>query len=195
MATRTGRIHGFVMALVTLALFACCAAPSVAQTAHSSTPASISSLWPTWSKARPDDVQSVQSIINAYFDVLSGSATTERDWDRFKSLSLPDGRFVSLKTWNNDPHLIPDIASVQQMVERLRINLRKADSEERPIDIQVTTSRSLVHAFVTSETHVHVSNGVRSARFVESFELVKDADRYWIVEISSEMIPDSYRSQ
>ena len=191
MATRTGRIHCSAIALLTLALFTCCAAASVAQTARGSTPASISSIWPTWPKARPEDVQSVQSINNAYFDVLSGSATTERDWDRFKSLFLPDGRFVNLHTWDNDPHLIPAVFDLDRLIEMLKVNLRKADSDEHPVDIQVKTSSSMVQAFVTSEVHIHSSTGDHSARFINGFELVKDVDRYWIVEVTHEMIPAS----
>jgi len=191
MATRTGRIHCYVFALLTLALFTCCAAASVAQTARSSTPASISSIWPTWPKARPEDVQSVQNIINAYFDVQSGRATTERDWDRFKSLFLPDGRFVNLHTRDNDPHLIPALLDLERQIEMLRVNLRKADSDERPIDIQIKASSSMVQAFVTSEVHIHSSSGDHAARFINSVELVKDVDRYWIVEVTHEMIPAS----
>ncbi len=186
MAARKGRIHYVAITLLTLVLSGRGTAQNASQTPRSSTPASIYSLWPAWPKARQEDVQSIQSIINAYFDVLSGSATVERDWDRFKSLFLPDGRFVSLRTRDNDPHLIPDITSVQQMSERFRTNLRKADSEERAIDIRVKTSSDIVQAFVVSEVHIHSSSGDQSARFINSFELVKDVDRYWIVEVTHE---------
>ncbi len=187
MAGTPSLVRLYAMSLLTLISMSCCIAQSSPQTPHPPKVASIHSLWPTWPQARPEDVQSVQSVINTYFAILSGSAATERDWDRFRSLFLPDGRFVGVKTWNPDPHIIPDVASVQQMVERLNINVRKAGSEELPLDIRSEEVSDLVHAFVTSESHTHTSkNGDLSARFVYSFELTKDADRYWIVEISKE---------
>ncbi len=180
-------IRLYAIVLLTLMLPSHCIAQNAAQTSHRPKAASIYSLWPTWPKARPEDVQSVQSVIKTYFEILSGSATTERDWDRFRSLFLPDGRFVAVRTWNNDPHIIPDALDVQKMIERLKANLQKADSEERPLDIQVKDASDLVQAFVTSEIQIHTTvNGDLSAHRVYSFELVKDVDRYWIVEILSE---------
>src|SRR5512141_2974881 len=44
-------------------------------------------------KARPEDVKSVDAIIVALYDVISGPAGP-RDWDRMKSLMLPDARFM-----------------------------------------------------------------------------------------------------
>ena len=172
-----------------------CIAQNNAEKPHGPNPASIYSLWPNWPKARAEDVQSPQNLVKTYFEILSGSAKSERDWDRFRSLFLPDGRFVAVKTWNSDPHLIPDVEDTQKMIERLSANLRKADLEERPLEIQVREFADFVQISVTSETHIRNSNGDLSSRFAHSFELLKDADRYWIIEVSSEMVPNSFRPQ
>jgi hypothetical protein len=182
-----GLVRHYAIVLLTLMSLSHCIAQNAEQTPHRQETASIYSLWPTWPKARPEDVQSVQSVIRTYFEILSGSAATERDWDRFRSLFLPDGRFVAVRTWNNDPHLIPDALDMQKMIERFKTNLHKADSEERPLEIQVKNASDLVQALVTSEIQIHTTaNGDLLAHRVYSFELVKDADRYWIVEILSE---------
>jgi hypothetical protein len=187
-AKTQSRIHLYAMVLLTLNFMGHGIAQNSSETSQKTTTTSINSLWPSWPKARPEDVQSAQSTIKTYFEILSGSASTERDWDRFKSLFLPDGRFIGVKTWNNDPHLIPDTMDVQKLVERLKSNLRKADSEESPVDIQVKEVSHLVQVFVTSEVHVHtLTNGDLSARYLSSFELVKDADRYWIVEVLNDI--------
>lgn len=158
-------------------------------------PASISSLWPNWPKARPEDVQSVNSVISCYFAVLSGDAKTPRDWNRFKSLFLPDGRLIDIKTWYDDPHLIPAVFDLQRLTEILTVNLRKGDFEEHPVDIQMHVSGSLIQAIVTSETRINVATGVRKARFLYSFELIKDVDRYWIVEVLEQPISGSGRPE
>src|SRR4051812_40315100 len=44
-------------------------------------------------EAKPEDVKSIDSIVAALYDVISGPAGT-RDWDRFRSLFAPEGRLI-----------------------------------------------------------------------------------------------------
>ncbi len=46
---------------------------------------------PEWPKAKKADVESVDSLMAALYDVISGPAGKARDWERFRSLFLPDG--------------------------------------------------------------------------------------------------------
>ncbi|HKT47412.1 MAG TPA: hypothetical protein VJP87_07805, partial [Candidatus Acidoferrales bacterium] len=46
---------------------------------------------PVWPAANPKDVESIDAIVHAVYDVISGPAG-ERDWNRFRSLFAPDGR-------------------------------------------------------------------------------------------------------
>ncbi|MFB3112623.1 MAG: hypothetical protein ACE10G_11370, partial [Gemmatimonadales bacterium] len=39
--------------------------------------------------ADPADVESVDAIVAAVYDVISGAAGQERDWDRMRSLFIP----------------------------------------------------------------------------------------------------------
>src|SRR5579884_3403646 len=43
--------------------------------------------------ARADDVKSIDSIMHAIYDVISGPMGS-RDWDRFRSLFLPQARLT-----------------------------------------------------------------------------------------------------
>jgi len=49
---------------------------------------------PDWlaAKSRPGDVDTVDHLLVSLYDVISGAAGKPRDWDRFRSLFLPDGR-------------------------------------------------------------------------------------------------------
>jgi hypothetical protein len=42
--------------------------------------------------ANPADVSSVDAIMAATYDVISGPPTKARDWDRFRSLFIPGAR-------------------------------------------------------------------------------------------------------
>src|SRR6188474_2712355 len=44
--------------------------------------------------ANPADVGSIDAIIAAVYDVISGPAGKKRDWDRMRSLFLPGARLI-----------------------------------------------------------------------------------------------------
>src|SRR4051812_2510620 len=44
--------------------------------------------------ANPADVASIDAILGALYDVISGPAGKKRDWDRMRSLFAPGGRLV-----------------------------------------------------------------------------------------------------
>lgn len=46
--------------------------------------------------ARPEDVKSVDTIVAALYDVISGPAGKPRDWTRFKSLFSPKGTLAAV---------------------------------------------------------------------------------------------------
>jgi len=45
--------------------------------------------------ANPADVSSIEAILAAVYDVISGPAGKQRDWDRMRSLFLPGARLIS----------------------------------------------------------------------------------------------------
>ena len=46
--------------------------------------------------ANPADVASVDAIITAVYEAFSGSAGEERNWDRFRSLFIPEARLIAV---------------------------------------------------------------------------------------------------
>ena len=44
--------------------------------------------------ANPADVATMDSIIAAVYDVISGPAKSQRNWDRFRSLFVPGARLI-----------------------------------------------------------------------------------------------------
>src|SRR4051812_11940456 len=49
---------------------------------------------PAIPSANPADVTSIDAILDAAYDVISGPAGKQRDWDRFRSLFIPEARFI-----------------------------------------------------------------------------------------------------
>ncbi len=47
-----------------------------------------------WPEADPADVATLDALVETVYAVISGPADEERDWDRFRSLFLPEARLV-----------------------------------------------------------------------------------------------------
>lgn len=64
------------------------AAPAWAQTAPAASPPAAAASQPP-AEARAEDVASIDAIVAAIYDVISGEAGQPRDWARFHGLFLP----------------------------------------------------------------------------------------------------------
>src|SRR5271156_6916811 len=65
---------------------------------------------PGWPAAKnASDVDTVEHLLASLYDVISGPAGKPRDWDRFRSLFLPDGRLGVIR---------PDISATRDAPER-----------------------------------------------------------------------------
>lgn len=71
------------------AALALVAGPTLAQTAPAAAPAAAAPASPPEAVARPGDVASIDAIVAALYDVISGEAGEARDWARFHGLFLP----------------------------------------------------------------------------------------------------------
>jgi hypothetical protein len=144
-------------------------------------PTSIASH-PTWPKAKPDDVKSIDAIVAATYDAISGPKGQERDWNRFRSLFLPDGRLLPTVSLP-DGHADVRPMTVDQYVERASGNFKNTGFFERGISQKVESFGNIVHVFTTYESRHSADDPKPFARGINSFQLLKDADRYWIVSI------------
>src|SRR5712672_1932165 len=68
-------------------------------------PPSLSSRVPA---PRPDDTKSLDSILRAIYDVISGPAG-DRDWNRFRALFVPEARLTSNTRRDGGPVRLLDV--------------------------------------------------------------------------------------
>ncbi|MFB1484026.1 hypothetical protein [Corallococcus sp. RDP092CA] len=66
--------------------------PNPLKAAAERTQAALARLRP----ARPEDVKSLDAILKALYDVISGPAGAPRDWQRFRSLFPPGAQRIPL---------------------------------------------------------------------------------------------------
>jgi hypothetical protein len=130
--------------------------------------------------ARPDDVKSIDSILAALYGVISGPAG-ERDWDRFRSLFLAQGRLTSA-TKNPDGSWRVRPMSVDDYAKGAGGYFAQHAFYESPIVNRIETFGNVTQVFSSYESR-HAPGEGPFARGINSIQLLYDGSRWWIVSI------------
>ena len=158
--------------ITTLLLCALLLAPAIAQD-KPQTPAPPA--------AKPGDVDSISHIVAAVYDTISGPAGQKRDWDRFRSLFVPGARLIPVSAppqgmW------AARVLSPDDYVTRTQPFFEKDGFYEREIAAHVDSYVHIVQVFSTYESR-HAKDDKPFARGINSFQLMYDGQRWWIVTI------------
>jgi hypothetical protein len=143
---------------------------------------------------RPEDVSSIDGMIRAWYEVLSGPAGQPRQWARDRTLYIPEIRFVS--TWNDGNSVETRIRNHQTYVDAVNAELIKGFFE-REIYRVTQQYGSIAHVWSTYESR-ESEKGPVTARGINSIELFWDGRRWWIAngiwadESKGNPIPSQY---
>ena len=143
---------------------------------------------PGWPVAKPADVASPEAILAAVYEVISGPAGQSRDWDRMRSLFLPDARLIPATILPGSPDSASPntdavILSIEGYIARSRTRTATVGFFERSIRNEVEEYGSIVQIWSTYESCHTLADPAPFARGINSFQLLKDGNRYWIVNI------------
>lgn len=134
--------------------------------------------------ARPEDVRSVDAILSALYDVISGPAGQKRDWNRFRSLFVPNARLMPTVRRQGAPGASVAVLSADDYARRAGPGLEANGFFEREIHRATEEFGSVLHAFSTYESRRTADPAERPfARGINSIQLLRDADRWWVVSI------------
>jgi hypothetical protein len=150
--------------------------------------------------ANPSDVESIDAIIAAAYDVISGPAGKKRDWDRERSLFFPGARLMPTATvpGRNDVDLVPLILDVEGYIERVEPIFAKSGFYEKEIARRVEQFGRIAHVWSTYESRHDPSDASPFMRGINSIQLFNDGNRWWILSIywqhesPQHMIPAKY---
>jgi hypothetical protein len=132
--------------------------------------------------ANPKDVASVNSIITALYDVISGPARQKRNWDRMRSLFLPEARMIATGR-KADGTASKRTMSVEDYITVSGPYLEKEGFFEREIGRKTEEFGSIVHVFSTYDSKRLLSDEKPFMRGINSIQLWNDGKRWWIVTI------------
>ena len=178
-----------VLRIATFAVFGLSAAV-LAQTPAASTPAPPAPARPVgsiasradWPKAKAEDVASPEAIVAAVYNVISGGKGQERDWDRMRSLFVPDARLIP-STTGKDGHNDAVFLTVDGYIARSSGRITTGGFFERSIHNEMEQFGNIVQIWSTYESRHDSADEKPFARGINSFQLLKDGDRYWVVNI------------
>jgi hypothetical protein len=150
--------------------------------------------------ANHSDVGSIEAIIAAAYDVISGPAGKKRDWELERALFWPGARLIPTATvpGRNDVDLAPLMLDVEGYIQRVEPIFAKSGFYEKEIARRVEQFGQIAHVWSTYESRHDPSDSASFMRGINSIQLFNDGRRWWILSIywqhesPQHMIPAKY---
>lgn len=132
--------------------------------------------------ADPADVASADAIVAALYDVISGPAGQERDWDRFRSLFIPGARLIPTAK-RPDGAVVHRVLTPEQYREMSGKLLEERGFFEREIGRTIEQFGSITHVFSAYDSRHRAEDSSPFARGINSIQLLDDGTRWWVVSV------------
>lgn len=161
-------------------------AVAIASTANAQTPTPTPTPTPSASAApaipaaNPADVATMDSIVAALYDVISGGPGP-RNWDRFRSLFVPGARMIPTGRRQNE--VGTRVMTPDDYAARSGPFLEKNGFYEREISRRTEKFGNIAHVFSTYESRHAKDDEKPFARGINSIQLMNDGKRWWIVTV------------
>lgn len=140
-------------------------------------PADLAGKVPT---PRPGDVKSLDAIVDAAYAAISGPAGT-RDWDRFRSIFLPQARFTEVgKAPDGSTYIIS--WNVDEFIRDATAIFAKEAFYENGI-VNEPSGYGNMRQVLSSYESRHAPGEKPFQRGINSFQALYDGKRWWIVGI------------
>ena len=146
--------------------------------------------------AKPADVESIEAIIAAAYDVISGPAGKKRDWERERALFWPGARLIPTATvpGRNDVDLAtgrvrptvdlaPLMLDVEGYIDRVEPIFAKTGFYEKEIARRIEQFGQIAHVWSTYESRYDSNDAAPFMRGINSIQLFNDGSRWWILSI------------
>ena len=127
--------------------------------------------------AKEEDVSTLDGILKAFYEVISGPAGQPRDWKRDRTLYAPPALMVPTAIKDGRPSI--QVLDIDGYVERAEPILAQGFFEYE-IHREATIFGNMAHVFSTYEARA-TEDGPVMRRGINSVQLVNDGKRWWIV--------------
>jgi len=132
--------------------------------------------------ANASDVSSMDAIVAAVYDVISGPVGKKRDWDRMRSLFVPGARLIPTGPRPNGGYGSRPF-TVEEYIQRANPIFEKDGFFEAEVARQTELFGQIAHVFSTYESRHAPEDGKPFQRGINSIQLMNDGKRWWIITI------------
>lgn len=132
--------------------------------------------------ASPADVSSIDGIIKAVYDVISGPAGEKRNWDRMRTLFVSNARMMPTgKTPTGEG--IMRTFTIEDYISIVGPALESSGFFETEIGRKTEQYGNIVNLFSTYESRKTKTDEKPFMRGINSFQLWNDGKRWWVLSI------------
>jgi len=133
---------------------------------------------------KPADVASMDAIVAALYDVISGDKGVERDWNRFRSLFYPGGRMIPTNRNAKTGKVEARVASPDRYIEASEAFLEGEGFHEQEIARRVDSFGNIAHVFSAYEARHSLKDEKPFLRGINSIQLFNDGKRWWVMSVA-----------
>ena len=134
-------------------------------------------------EADPKDVASLDSIMKAVYEVISGDAGQKRDWDRFRSLFHKDAKLIPTGKNAQTGVTMARFMTPDDYVTRSGPVLERDGFHERELARHVDIYGNIAQVFSTYHAFRKADDKTPFLRGINSFQLMNDGKRWWVISI------------
>jgi hypothetical protein len=131
--------------------------------------------------ASSSDVATLDAILHTFYETVSGSAGQPREWDRFRSLFLPEGRLMPIVSIAGERAGLRFL-STEDFIHRVDPIFATEDFWERESSRQTDTFGHFAHVLSFYDS-LRSPNGPPFEKSANSIQLFNDGLRWWIVNV------------
>ena len=135
------------------------------------------------SEANPADVASIDAIITAAYDSISGPAGEQRNWERERSLYYPGARLIPTAKPAENDDLLPQILDIEGFIARVEPFFKENGFYEKEIARRTEQFGQIAHVWSIYESRHNEDDPEPFMRGINSIQLFNDGNRWWIVNI------------
>jgi hypothetical protein len=132
--------------------------------------------------ARSEDVGSIEAIVAALYDVISGPAGEKRDWTRFHSLFVPGARLIPTGR-TAQGQVRHRVITPEEYVATSGPVLEERGFFEREIGRTIERFGNVAHVFSAYDSRRADADAQPFARGINSIQLLHDGSRWWVITI------------
>jgi hypothetical protein len=131
--------------------------------------------------ALESDVSTLDGILHALYEVLSGPAGKPRDWERYRSLFIDGARLMPVvAVAGQKPHV--RLLTVEDYIRRVEPIFAVENFWERETSRQTEMTGRIAHVLSKYES-LREPNGPAFEHDANSIQLFYDDTRWWVVSV------------